>query len=398
MIVRDAAEQLRRLARGFPVVVMTGPRQAGKSTLCRMVFPGKSYASLESPDVRGFATADPRGFLAGFAEGAILDEIQRVPELASYLQEEVDGRASREMGRWVLTGSQNEAVMSATTQSLAGRAGVMHLLPLSRGEVERFANAPSDLMGSLLSGGYPRVFDRGIRPADYFSAYVATYLERDVRQMLNVGDLATFQRFVQLAAGRTGQLQNYLSMASDTGVTQPTVRSWMSVLEASFVVLRLPPFFGNLTKRLTRSAKLHFVDSGLACWLLGVRTAEQLETHPLRGAVFESYVVSEVMKHRSQRGESGGMFHYRDQSGLEADLVVEGAEGLLVLDMKSGRTVVPEMAASVRRVAEVLGQTGRRVRTAIVYGGDRSDPMAGADVGGTRFVPWSEVGRVLEGW
>ena len=287
MIARDVEPRLKSLAKQFPAIVLTGPRQSGKSTLCQKVFSRLPYATLESPDVRAFALEDPRGFLKQFPAGAILDEIQNAPQITSYLQEIIDKDPAP--GRWILTGSHNLSVMESTSQSLAGRSAVMHLLPLSRHEVVSFGKHPKTLNETLLTGGYPRILDQQLRPADWLSAYVATYLERDVRAISNIGDLVAFQRFVQLCAGRLSQLLNFSSLASDSGVSQPTAKAWASILEASFIAFRLPSYHGNISKRLIKMPKLHFYDTGLACWLLGIREAGQLDVHPLSLVRHEEY-------------------------------------------------------------------------------------------------------------
>ena len=312
MIARDVEPRLKMLAKQFPAIVLTGPRQSGKSTVCQKVFATLPYATLESPDVQAFALEDPRGFLKQFPKGAILDEIQNCPKLSSYLQELID--KDPVPGRWILTGSHNLSVMESG-QSLAGRAAVPHLLPLSRNEVTTFENHPETLNETLLTGGYPRILDRQLRPSDWLSSYVATYLERDVRSLSNIGDLVTFQRFAQLCAGRISQLLNLSGLAGDCGVSSPTAKSWASVLEASFIAFRLPSYHGNVSKRLIKMPKLHFYDTGLACWLMGIRDAAQLDIHPLRGAIFEGWVVSEIVKQRFNRGEANGVYFFRDKSG-----------------------------------------------------------------------------------
>ena len=368
MIERDLAPLLRRAARRFPAVTLTGPRQSGKSTLCQGLFPDLPHANLEAPDVRSFAADDPRGFLAQFPEGAIIDEVQRAPDLPSYLQGIIN--ADPEPGRWILTGSQNLALLQSVSQSLAGRSAALHLLPLARSEVLRFKRHPHTLEETLLAGGYPRIFDRQLDPSEWLGAYVATYLERDVRSISNIGDLATFQRFVELCAGRTGQLLNYSSLAADCGVSQPTAKAWLSVLEASFIAFRLLPFHANLRKRLVKMPKLHFHDTGLACWLLGIRTPDQLRTHPLRGALFETWVVSEIVKHRRNAGETGGLSFYRDRHAVEADLIIESADRLTLIEAKSARTASPSLFAGARRVKDQLAQPSRPCDAVIVYAGD----------------------------
>jgi len=383
MIDRDIAPRLAAAARSFPALTITGPRQSGKSTLCRQLFPRYPYANLEAPDVRRFALEDPRAFLAQFPDGAVLDEIQRAPELTSYLQPIID--ANPAPGRWILTGSQHFALLEPVSQSLAGRSAVFHLLPLTWQEVCRFDRQPASLDEALLGGGYPRIYDRQLDPAEWLSAYVATYVERDVRQVANVGDLVTFQRFVSLCAGRTAQLLNFSNLAADAGVAQPTAKAWLSILEASFIAFRLPAWSGNLRKRLVKMPKLHFYDSGLACWLLGIRDAAQLRSHPLRGAIFESWAVAEIAKHRANAGENAGLYFYRDRNGVEADLLVEGAGGLVVVEVKAGETVTTDLLSPARRIAGVLGARVTGLPR-IVYGGD-----ARQDRGDCRLLPWNAI-------
>lgn len=384
MIDRDLSSRLRRAAREFPTVTLTGPRQSGKSTLCRTMFPNLPHANLESPDVRSFATDDPRGFLAQFPEGAIIDEVQRAPELTSYLQGIID--ADPEPGRWVLTGSRNLALLRSVSQSLAGRTAVLHLLPLARSEVLRFEHHPAMLEETLVAGGYPRIFDRRLDPSDWLGAYVATYVERDVRSIGNIGDLVTFQRFVELCAGRTSQFLNYSSLAADCGVSQPTAKAWLGILEASFIVFRLPPFHTNLRKRLVKMPKLHFHDTGLACWLLGIRSPDQLRSHPLRGAIFETWVTSEIVKHRMNRGETGGLSFYRDRHGVEVDLIAESPDRLTLVEAKAGRTASPGLFDGLRRVKGLLGQPPRPCDALLVYGGD--EPQTRSDA---KLVPWNRL-------
>ena len=384
MIDRDLASQLVEAARRWPAITLTGPRQSGKSTLCRAVFPRHPYVSVEAPDVRAFATEDPRAFLAQFPDGAIIDEVQRAPELPSFLQEVID--ADPQPGRWVLTGSQNLSLVEAVSQSMAGRTAVYHLLPLARSEIMRFDGHPDTLEEALLFGGYPRIFDRGISPSEWLRSYVATYIERDVRTISNVGDLVTFQRFVELCAGRTAQLVNYSSLADDCGVSQPTVRAWLSVLETSFIVFRLRPFHSNLRRRLVKMPKLHFYDSGLACWLLGIRTAQQLRSHPLRGAIFETWVVSEVAKHRMNRGETGGLSFYRDRDGAEVDLVIQGPSAVTLVEAKSAETASSSLFDGSRRVRRHLAGAGRPCDVVVVYGGGRAQRRTDGSL-----VPWHKL-------
>jgi predicted AAA+ superfamily ATPase len=372
------------LAKEFPALVLTGPRQSGKSTICKKVFAHLPYTTLESPDIRAFALEDPRGFLKQFPQGAVLDEIQNCPPITSYLQEIIDGDPAP--GRWVLTGSHNLSVMASTSQSLAGRSAVLNLLPLSRREVVEFPQHPKSLNETLLTGGYPRILDRKLRPADWLSSYVATYLERDVRSLSNIGDLVAFQRFVQLSAGRTSQLLNLSSLASDCGVSQPTARAWASVLEASFIAFRLPSYHGNVSKRLMKMPKLHFYDSGLACWLMGIREAAQLDVHPLRGAIFESWVVSEIIKQRFNRGESNGTYFFRDKSGLECDALVQGGRTLKFIEIKAGQTISSDWAVNNHKIAGMFEKSKQAVSNVVVYGG-----MEKQERNGVTYLPWHAV-------
>lgn len=386
MIERELEPRLRRLATKFPIVTVTGPRQSGKTTLCRAVFPDKPYVSLEAPDVREFARRDPRRFLAERRDGAVLDEVHRVPELLSYLQPMVD--ELRGAGRFVLTGSANFALLHSIGQSLAGRTALLELLPLSLAEVRRFPAPPTDLRELLWRGSAPAVYDRGLTPDEWYPSYVATYAERDVRAILNVGDLTAFQTFLRLCAGRTGQLVNLSALGADAGVTHATARAWLSVLDAGYVAWRLPPFHANVTSRLVKTAKLHFFDTGIICYLLGIRSPSQLRDHPLRGAIFETWVAAEIRKVRVHRGLPPNLSFFRDRKGNEVDLVIERAGELLAIDTKSGHTVADDFFAGLRAFASLLaaGRPRRRVRPFVVYGGEEAQDRSAGTV-----VPWSHL-------
>jgi predicted AAA+ superfamily ATPase len=375
-------------ARQYPVVTVTGPRQSGKTTLCRAAFPDKPYVSLETPDVREEALRDPRGFLARYPAGAVLDEVQRAPALLSYLQEIVDER--RRNGDWVLSGSQNFALLERVTQSLAGRSAMLQLLPLSFEEV-RTLGRPRSLDEQLLRGGYPRLYDQDLAPQVWLADYVMSYIERDVRQLQDIGDLGAFQTFLRVCAGRVGQVLNLSALGADCGISHTTARRWMSVLEASYVAFPLRPLHRNVTKRLTKSPKLHFYDVGLAAYLLGIRTREDLAYHPLRGALFENWVVSEVLKWRWNRGLSGELAYYRDARGAEIDLVLDRPFEPIALEVKAGRTPLFDLGAAFESLASTLQAPpipARSLTRRVAYGGERE-----LEVDGVRFLPWDSVDR-----
>lgn len=336
MIARNASDTLKRLAKGFPVIALTGPRQSGKTTLAKAVFgQHKPYVSLENPDEREFAEQDPLRFLQRFANGAIIDEVQRCPDLMSWLQGMVDERGR--MGDFILTGSAQFEFVSNLTQSLAGRIGRVELLPLSAGELSAAALLP-ELDTLLWQGSYPALYDRELRADDWFANYVNTYIERDVRQLLAVRDLSQFQRFLRMCASRSGQLLNLTALGADCGISAVTVREWLSVLEASYLIVRLQPYHRNFGKRLVKTPKLFFLDTGLMAWLLGIHSADALATHAQRGHLFESFVVSEFIKQRYNSGRPAELYFWRDNVGHEMDLLYETPAGLQAVEIKSGAT------------------------------------------------------------
>lgn len=351
MIARNIAPVLQRLANQYPVITLTGPRQSGKTTLAKTIFPDKPYVTLEDPDVRRYASDDPRGFLSDHAQGAVFDEIQRAPELPSYLQGMVD--ANPQPGRFILTGSQQFELMTQVSQSLAGRTGVLRLLPFTLAEVQRMKGTPEtpDLAGNLLTGFYPRIHDMGLDPTQALADYFATYVERDLRQLAAVHDLQRFERFVRLCAGRTGQLLNLSSLGNDAGVSHVTARAWLDLLQTSYIVHLLPPWFTNTGKRLIKAPKLYFYDVGLACWLLGLRTAEQVARDPLWGSLFENFIIMEAMKDRLNAGESAEMYFYRDSEGNEVDLLLPTGGKMHAIEIKAGATVNPDYFKGLKTFA-----------------------------------------------
>ena len=351
MIPRNIAPLVQHLATQCPVLTLTGPRQSGKTTLAKALFPDKPYVTLEDPDVRRFATDDPRGFLASYQRGAVFDEIQRVPQLASYLQGMVD--VNPQPGRFLLTGSHQFELMTKVSQSLAGRTAVLRLLPFTLAEAQRMPGRAqtSDLAQTLLTGFYPRIHDRGLDPSQALADYFAAYVERDLRQLAAVHDLQRFERFVRLCAGRTGQLLNLNSLGNDAGVSHVTARAWIDLLQTSYIVYLLPPWFVNTGKRLVKSSKLYFYDVGLASWLLGLRTSEQVARDPLWGSLFENFVIMEAMKDRLNAGESAEMYFYRDSEGNEVDLLLPTGGKMHAIEIKAGATVNPDYFKGLKTFA-----------------------------------------------
>ena len=386
-IPRDATAALRRLARGFPVVAVTGPRQSGKTTLVRATFPGKSYISLEDPDERALALADPRAFLGRFKNGAIFDEVQRAPDLFSYLQTRVDERPST--GQFVLTGSQQFGLMASISQSLAGRVGLLHLLPFALAELKQQEKLGSTLSGVLFRGLYPPLFSRRVAPSQWYASYVATYVERDVRQVAAISDLAAFRRFLRMCAARCAGLLNLSGLANDCGISHVTARAWLTVLEASYIVYLLPPYHVNFGKRLVKTAKLYFYDTGLAAYLLDIRDPRQLEAHPSRGALFESLLVSEWLKHRFNRALQSNAFFWRDNVGNEIDLLLDHGSKLQPVEMKSGQTLSGDYFAALHKWLVWAGPRARH--PAVVYGGERAMQVEGVRLLGWRQWPEAAV-------
>ena len=379
MIPRHAASTLQRLAAGFPVLAMTGPRQSGKTTLARVLFSGKAYVSLENPEEREFAQTDPKRFLARFTDGAVLDEVQRCPPLLSWLQQLVDER--RRMGDFVLACPAQFDLLDGLTQSLAGRVGRVELLPLSGAELGQ-AGLPDSLDAALLKGGYPALYDRALAPQDWFANYVATYVERDVRQILAVQDLSQFHRFVRMCAGRSGQLLNLAALGADCGISAVTAAKWLSVLETSYLMFRLQPHHRNFGKRLVKTPKLYCLDVGLMAWLLGIRDVITLQTHPARGAIFETWAISELVKHRLNAGRDAALFFWRDSLGHEVDVLLETPEGLQGIEIKSGATFATDWPQAIHKWAGLSDLPTLPPR--IIYGGDGHYERQGCQVSGWR--------------
>ncbi|MDR2675291.1 MAG: ATP-binding protein, partial [Opitutaceae bacterium] len=341
MIARAIFPVAQKRLQQFPVVAVTGPRQSGKTTLAQALADGRPYVSLENPDTRTFALRDPRGFLAQFPDGAVLDEVQRCPELFSYLQGIVD--ADGRPGLFILTGSQQFGLVESITQSLAGRISLLRLLPFSLGELQAAGIAPADLDTLLCHGLFPPIHARPVEPSAWLEGYVETYLGRDVRQTLRVQDLEAFQRFLRLCAGRAGQLLNINSLAADAGISRPTANAWLSILQAGNAAFLLRPQFRNHSRQFIKAPKLYFCDTGLLSWLLGIRKPAHLVAHPLRGAIFENWVVTELLKQQLALGAPPAITYWRDKQGHEIDAVVETAPSEFhAIEIKSGQTVAPD--------------------------------------------------------
>lgn len=339
MIDRNMQSHLLEAAKGYPALALLGPRQSGKTTLAQTTFPKHKYISLENFDQRAFAIEEPRRFLQLLENeyGIILDEIQHTPQLLSYIQTEID--AHDRPGYFILTGSQNFTIQGSISQSLAGRIALFTLLPLSNRELDQAKLLPDQAQQLVFQGGYPRTYNKKINPANWYDNYIQTYLEQDVRQITQVSNLMTFNRFLKLCAGRTGQILNLSSLATDCGISHTTANAWLSILEASYIVFLLQPYHKNFNKRLIKSPKLYFYDTGLACALLGIDSVEQLSTHYLYGGLFESMVISEIIKECFNQNRRPHVYFWRDSHGHEVDCIIEKGIDLRPIEIKSGQTI-----------------------------------------------------------
>lgn len=346
MIQRDASTKIKQLAKKFPAVGLLGPRQSGKTTLAKELFPKKPYVSFENQDNILLVTKDPRAFLDQYKTGAIFDEIQRVPQLLSYLQGVIDDQPNK-VGLFIITGSQNLLLLESISQTLAGRIAFIHLLPFSFSELASSKHGTQSLNKLILNGGYPRLYDRKIKPVDFYPNYLLTYVERDVRQIKNITNLAMFQRFLKVCASRVGQEVNYTSIGNDTGVDQKTVLSWFGILEASFIAFRLQPFYNNLGKRLTQMPKLYFYDTGLCCSLLELETESHVNTHPLRGALFENLIILELLKARFNNGQRSNLFYWRDRTGNEIDVLLDQSAQVVPIEIKTSATFTTDYVKGI---------------------------------------------------
>lgn len=386
MIPRTISKKALQLAGQYPVVTITGPRQSGKTTLCRMLFQEKAYVSLEDIDERNFARQDPRGFLQRFPDGAVIDEIQRVPDLLSYIQTIVD--AKQKEGFFIITGSQQFELLESVSQSLAGRTAIIRLMPFSYGEAYGRRNSRPGLNHVLYTGFYPRIFDKQLNPTEAMLFYVNMYVERDLRLLINVKDLSKFEIFLKLCAGRTGQVLNLSSIGNDAGINHATVKSWISVLEASYIVKLLRPYYRNFNKRLIKSPKLYFLDTGLASFLLDIQNESQLDRHPLKGALFESFVVSEILKGRFNCGQIDNLYYFRDNVGNEVDLICDYGQTVNPVEIKSGQTVSSDFFKGLLFFSKL---TDNISQAWLVYGGEKSYTR-----NGVRVTSWYDIEKVIQ--
>ena len=383
MIIREITKELLEAAKEYPVVTIFGPRQSGKTTLVKMTFPGKPYYSFEDPDIRMAVETDPRSFLHNLPEGAILDEIQRLPLLLSYIQGIVD--KTNLPGMFIITGSHQPELHQTISQSLAGRTSVLTLLPFSIKEINEYEKeiSPYEL---IHKGTYPRVHEENLEPNRFYNGYLQTYVERDVRALINLKDLRTFQQFLLLLAGRIGQVINFTSLSNDIGVSSTTIKNWLSVLKASFVVFELPPYFENIGKRVIKSPKLYFSDTGLVSYLLGIESSFQAERDPLRGGLYENLIILEVLKHFHNSGKRPDIYFYRDTHGNEVDLIIRKGRRLIPLEIKSAATFTKDFLKGIERFTKAAGKKcekgyvlyngpdeftiqGKRILNLLIHGG-----------------------------
>lgn len=381
MIERTLASKVTSLAQKFQVITLTGPRQSGKTTLVRATFPDLPYVSLEEPDIRQIALTDPRGFLSNYPNGVILDEIQNTPELFSYIQRIVD--ENRQI-QFILTGSSNFLLMEKISQTLAGRTAVLHLLPFSLQELEPLADSYENL---IFKGQYPRIYDRAIPPTDFYPSYIQTYVDRDVRMIKNIGDINAFIQFTQLCAGRIGQPLNNASLANDAGISPNTAKSWLSILESSYILYRLQPYHRNFNKRLIKSPKLYFYDTGVACSLLGIREQEQVNLHYMKGSLFENLILTEFIKRSFNRGENRQPYYWQDNHGKEIDCLLVNGEGVTAVEIKSGKTISTSYFENLNywRSLAALPENQEYV----VYGGDQSMQTSAGTL-----ISWKNLDRI----
>ena len=376
MYTRHLEKLIIRLIKQYRCITLVGPRQSGKTTLSKKLFPQYEYFSFESPDTQDQFEYDPRGFLEGISGSAIFDEVQKVPKLLSYLQETLDDK--KDSRKFILTGSNNLKLSHNVSQTLAGRTRILQVLPLQRDEIPA-GKQKKTLDESLLYGSYPRIYDEGLDPTAWLGDYFQTYVEKDIRDTVNIVNLRSFNNFIRLLAGRVGQVMSFHSLGGDAGVTQPTAKSWVSALETTFICFTLSPHFKNFNKRITKSPKVYFYDTGLLCYLLRIRNTQQLKVHPLRGAIFENWVIVEYIKDFYNKGEEPPVYYWRDQHGHEVDLVIDEGTFLDLIEIKSGMTFKKEFLKNI----SWLNKLQDREQETCIYGGTKKLVL-----GNTLILPW----------
>jgi len=382
MINRTLTEKLKYMVSKFPAVAVTGPRQSGKTTLLKMTFPEMTYVSLENPDRRAFAIDDPRSFLKTYNNNVIFDEVQRVPKLFSYLQEEIDNKK----GKFILSGSQNFLLHQQISQSLAGRVAILKLLPFSFEELKNSDIIYDNYEDYIFNGFYPRIYDLQLNPSDWYPNYIQTYLEKDVRNIKNIKDLHKFQSFLKLVAGRVGQIINFNSLANDLALTIPTIKDWLSILEASYIIYLLKPHHKNHNKRVIKMPKLYFYDTGLAASLLGIEFKEQISTHYLKGALFENLIISEMIKSRFNHGKESNLYFWRDKTGHELDIIAEYLNELHTFELKSSKTITPSFFKGIKYYDKISKTINKSY---LIYGGEQKEIR-----GNTTVIPWSKLNDI----
>jgi len=385
VINREITTKAHQLADKFPILAVIGPRQSGKTTFVKSAFAGMDYVNLEEPDVRLFAQKDPRSFLASHSHGLIIDEAQRVPEIFSYIQAFSD--SSKKSGQYILTGSQNFLLHENISQTLAGRVSILNLLPFSFRELS-IVGSEKDFSEYIYRGFYPPIYDRKIEPTDWYPNYIRTYVERDVRQLKNVTDLNSFTLFVKLCAGRIGQLLNISSLAADSGIAVNTAKSWISILESSFVIYRLQPHHQNFNKRLVKMPKIYFYDTGLACSLLGITNSNQVKVHYQFGSLFENLIITELLKFRLNRGLSSNIYFWRDKLGREIDCLIDDGLGKIIIEIKGGMTITDDYLKGLNHYQELSGK--RKLKSYVIYGGDKSYSFLSHEM-----IPWYAANEIF---
>lgn len=384
IVERDITEKLQTLLKSFPVVTITGCRQCGKSTLLKHVFPNYTYISLEDIDIREMASNDPRHFISIYNEFVIIDEIQRVPELLSYLQTHID--SVNKNGMYILTGSHNILLMQSISQSLAGRTALLTLAPFSISELRKAEKLPQSVNEMLYAGNFPRLYNQNIEPSDFYSAYIKTYIERDVRLVKNITDLSAFTRFLKLCAGRCSQILNLSQLAEDAGINRKTAESWLSVLETGYIIFLLRPYYKNFGKRIIKNPKIYFYDTGLASSLLGLTDADQIENFYMRGALFENLAVSELLKKRLFSGKGDDIYFWRDSNGTEIDVLEEDKTHLYAYEIKASETMNQSFFSNIKKVKDLANL--KMQNTAVIYGGDKTIPSS--ETCGA-YISWKEI-------